>query len=137
MDTTYTLDHAFTGIWLSEYTYHSTTKDADINAKGYVRVFEKDTTLVIESVPGLMESYCLLRLTKDGDILTGSWQEHTSPHGDYKGAVYYGAIQMVLSDNGKAMSGQWVGFGKRMDIKTGPWKITFAALSVENLVKPL
>jgi len=62
-------------------------------------------------------------LTIDGSVVTGSWVEQTAKDGYYRGARYHGAIQMLIEPTGTRMAGKWVGFGKEMDINTGPWEL--------------
>jgi hypothetical protein len=35
-------------------------------------------------------------LTANGQVLTGTWSKETNPVGYYQGAVYRGAIQLLL-----------------------------------------
>lgn len=127
MDDTNNTPHLnnFSGIWLSDYTYHSSSKDEKLVSQHYVRVYPKGNELVIESVPEVNDSYMLARFSVDGDVATGSWQEVTDPKGDYKGTIYHGAAQLIISKDGKSLKGQWVGFGKNMDVKTGPWEFSY------------
>jgi len=37
----------------------------------------------------------------------------------------HGAIQMLVEPTGRRMTGKWVGFGKGMEINTGPWELIF------------
>ena len=60
-------------------------------------------------------------LTANGQVLTGTWTEETNPAGYYHGAVYHGAIQLLLEPTGRRMTGKWVGFGRDFDLNTGPW----------------
>ncbi len=120
-----TMTNQFSGIWRSDYTYHSSDRDEDLLSQHYVRIYPKGNELIIESSPGVNESYMLARFTMDGNVLTGSWQEVTDPKGDYKGTIYYGAAQLILTDDGKKMKGKWVGFGKNMEVKTGPWEFVY------------
>jgi hypothetical protein len=80
---------------------------------------------VFESVPHKNKSYLFIRLFVDGNIATGSWQEETDPQGYYKGAIYHGAIQLTLHNNGKTMRGKWLGYGKDMQINVGPWELAY------------
>ena len=117
--------HHFTGIWRSDYTYHSSDRDADATSVHYVRLYPKGGELVLESIPEANSSYLVARFWLDDHVATGSWQEVTSTEGDYHGAIYHGAAQLIIDDDYKAMSGKWVGFGKRMEVKTGPWTLTY------------
>jgi hypothetical protein len=62
-------------------------------------------------------------LTQNGAVLTGTWSERTDPQGYYQGAVYHGAIQLLLEPSGRRMAGKWVGFGRDWDVNTGPWTL--------------
>jgi hypothetical protein len=116
-------DYDFSGVWHSTYTYPSTSRNGTFTGEHELQFFRAGNQLVVQSLPNDTGSYALLRLTVDGRVLTGTWHEYTSPEGYYKGATYYGAIQFVLSEDGDSMHGKWVGFGKRMDVKTGDWKL--------------
>jgi len=56
-------------------------------------------------------------------VITGTWTEETNPGGYYQGAVYHGAIQMLVEPTGRKMSGKWAGFGRDFDVNTGPWSL--------------
>jgi hypothetical protein len=62
-------------------------------------------------------------VTVNGAVVTGSWTEETNPGGYYQGAVYHGAIQLLLEPTGRKMTGKWVGFGRDFDLNTGPWTL--------------
>jgi hypothetical protein len=118
-------NNTFSGIWLSTYTYHSSVRDANLESKHYVRAYPKKDLLIMETIPEVNDSYMLARFTLDGNIATGTWQEGTSPKGAYKGVIYHGAGQLIISDDGKSFKGKWVGFGKTMEVKTGDWEFTY------------
>ncbi|MEK7152922.1 MAG: hypothetical protein AAB834_03175 [Patescibacteria group bacterium] len=113
------------GIWRSRYEYPSSSRNGVFFAEHYVRVMRVGSAFVVESIPEVNDSYLILRLSLDDSIATGSWQECTSPTGYYKGAIYHGAIQLVIDKDHKRMKGKWVGFNKRMEIKTGSWEFTY------------
>jgi hypothetical protein len=117
--------NTISGIWLSTYMYHSSMRDKDLEGRHYVRAYPKGDLLIMETIPGANDSYMLARFNLDGNIATGTWQEGTSPKGDYKGAIYHGAGQLVLSEDKKSLKGKWVGFGKTMEVKTGTWEFTY------------
>lgn len=125
MDDADTNSNKYTGIWRSDYTYHNSDRNEDLLSQHYVRMYPKGNELIVESVPNVNESYMLARFSVDGTVLTGSWQEATDPKGDYKGTIYYGAAQLIISDDGKKFKGKWVGFGKNMEVKTGPWEFVY------------
>jgi hypothetical protein len=122
------------GIWRSEYTYRNSDRDADFQSKNYVRLYPKGGELVVESIPDKNKSYLVARFWLDGNVATGSWQEVTSPEGHYQGAIYHGAAQLIIDSSRKSMAGKWVGFGKKMEVKTGPW--TFIYLGEDESVIP-
>jgi hypothetical protein len=113
------------GIWRSDYIYRSSDRNEDRKSVEYVRFYPNKYGFVVETVPKANESYELARFSVEGDVVTGTWQSNTSPKGDYKGAVYHGAAQLIISDDGKRLAGKWVGFGKNMVVKTGPWEFTY------------
>jgi hypothetical protein len=119
------ISNDFSGIWRSDYTYHNSDQDKDFLSQHYVRLYVKDNQLIAESVSDLNESYMLARFSVDGDIVTGSWQEVTDPQGNYQGTIYHGAAQLILSEDKKSLKGKWVGFGKNMEVKTGPWEFVY------------
>lgn len=115
----------FLGIWRSDYTYHNSELESDELSSQYVRIYRKADELIVESIPEPDGSYMYARFSMDGSIATGSWQQVTSPNGDYKGLIYHGAGQLLLSKDQTQLTGKWVGFGKQMEIKTGPWKFVY------------
>ncbi len=120
-----TSSNHLSGIWRSDYIYHSSGRDADLQSRHYVRLYPKGGELVVESVPAANNSYLVARFWLDGNVATGSWQEVTSLEGEYNGAIYHGAAQLIIDAERKHMEGKWVGFGKKMEVKTGPWKFTY------------
>ncbi len=116
---------ALSGIWRSTYRYTSSGRDnQEFEGQHYVRAHSQGRRLVFESVPD-SKSYVLIRLSFDGEAATGSWEEQTDPNGYYKGATYYGAIQFMVTKDGKGLSGKWAGFGKEGDVNTGPWRLEY------------
>ena len=121
----------FSGIWHSHYRYPSTSRNADFVDDHLVRVHQYDRQIIIESLPDQKgKSYLMLHLTLQGGVATGTWQEETERHGYYKGAVYYGAIQVVIDKDKKHMQGKWLGFGKDMGVEVGPWSFTYVGEEV-------
>ena len=118
-----------TGIWLSSYDYESTGRGATFTSHHYVAVVQHGTRLQVRSTPG-SRSRLLMDLTANGQVLTGTWTEETSPAGDDKGAVYHGAIQLLLEPTGRKMTGKWVGFGRDFDLNTGPWTLELITSTV-------
>ena len=79
-----------------------------------------------------MESLLTLDLTVDDSVVTGTWIERTSPTGYYNGAVYRGAIQLLINPTGTRMTGRWLGFDKESQINTGDWEFTLATASTSK-----
>jgi transcriptional regulator with XRE-family HTH domain len=118
-----------TGIWLSTYKYVSSGRDnTEFVGKHYVVVLQHGDTLKVQSLPnGSLnpDSPLWMELSIDRHIVTGSWTEETAKDGYYRGAVYHGAIQMLVEPTGTRMHGMWVGFGKEFEVNTGPWELEF------------
>lgn len=120
-----------TAIWLSSYDYESTSRGATFNSKHHVMVLQRGARLTVKSLPA-SASKLSLDMNVNGQVVTGNWWEQTNEAGYYQGAVYYGAIQMLLDTTGRRMNGQWVGFGRNMVTKTGPWTLTLVETSVDQ-----
>ena len=120
------LQSNLSGIWQSRYTYTSSTQSGEHEGKHKVRIFQSRDKLVIESTPD-NNSYLVMRLAVDehNNVATGTWQEVTATDGHYKGAVYHGAIQLLIDPNNKRMSGKWLGFSKDRQVNVGPWELTY------------
>ncbi|MCF3103928.1 XRE family transcriptional regulator [Streptomyces roseoverticillatus] len=129
-------DHGtLSGIWLSRYEYHSSGRGADFTGEHYVVVLQHGNKLTARSLPegsSNPQSPLSLDLTVDGNVVTGTWREETAQDGYYAGAVYHGAVQLLVEPTGRKMSGKWVGFGKDFDVNTGPWELTFKDASTSK-----
>lgn len=118
----------FSGIWHSRYDFTTASKDSGFTDEYDVRIYPASgNEIVIQSLPNDKESYILLRLIRDGRILTGTWYEQTAPTGHYKGVTYYGPIQLVLDEDGNAMRGMWFGVDDQMEMQGGNQIITRGA----------
>lgn len=115
---------ALSGIWRSEYTYTS-TKRGEVRRRHHVIVREVGNRLHCESLPGSNDSPIFLDFTRDGPALTGTWTERTAIEGHYRGAVYHGALQLLVDLTGRRAEGKWVGFDKSFQVDSGPWKLSF------------
>lgn len=58
--------------------------------------------------------------------------EQTASEGYYRGARYFGALQMLAEPTGRRMAGKWVGFGKDFDVNTGPWELRLLDTSTDK-----
>jgi transcriptional regulator with XRE-family HTH domain len=121
--TTTTSTQNLDGIWRSEYTYYSSGRQQHFTGVHYVIVRQTGQQLSIESLPHTTGSELSLSLSVDGLFATGSWQERTSPTGYYQGAIYRGAIQLLITPSLTQMTGKWLGFGKDFTIDNGDWSL--------------
>ncbi|HEV7454268.1 MAG TPA: hypothetical protein VGO07_03335 [Candidatus Saccharimonadales bacterium] len=116
-------NYDFSGVWLSTYTFTSGVTGDLLETEHYVTMQRLGNQLVIQSIPNTSGSYMMARFTLDGPIATGSYQSQNSPLSSTKGAIYYGAAQLVLDDNGKIFRGMGIGYGKDMKVKPSDWQI--------------
>jgi len=114
-----------TGVWLSTYEYFSSGREGSFKNSHYVVLLQRDDRATIRSLNGPAKSLLTMELQIEGSVVTGTWAEETERDGYYRGAKYFGAIQMVADPTGRRMVGKWVGFGKEMETNTGPWVLTF------------
>jgi hypothetical protein len=113
----------FSGVWHSKYTYTSTGRRSDFIGEHYVAIRQKGHRLLGESVPASNGSVLNLDLSLTGSVATGTWSERTSPAGYYRGAVYHGAIQLVIDPMGKTMTGKWLGFDREFAVCSDTWEL--------------
>lgn len=120
-----------TGIWRSRYEYVSSGRGGETFAdEHYVVIIQHGAKLQVRSLPESNTSKLMMDLTANGAVMTGTWTEQTNPDGYYQGAVYHGAIQMLLEPTGRKMTGKWVGFGRDFDLNTGPWVLELVSSDV-------
>jgi hypothetical protein len=115
----------YSGVWLSRYEYFSSGREGTFTGRHYVVLLQHGDRLTVRSLPGSSDSPLTMDLTVEGNVITGTWVEQTSTDSYYRGARYHGAIQMLVEPTGRRMVGKWVGFGKEMDVNTGPWELIF------------
>ncbi|GAB4049190.1 hypothetical protein GCM10028775_16610 [Catellatospora paridis] len=120
------------GIWLSRYEYHSSGREGTFTGLHHVVLLQHGDRLTVRSLPGSSDSPLTMDLTVDGNVVTGTWVEQTATDGYYRGARYHGAIQLLVEPTGRRMAGKWVGFGKEMDVNTGPWELVFQEASTNK-----
>jgi transcriptional regulator with XRE-family HTH domain len=124
-------DGPHTGIWLSEYEYHSSSRDETFTSRHYMTVLHRGAALLVHSVPA-SASRVSIDMNVNGQVVTGVWTERTRTEGYYRGAVYYGALQMLLEPTGRRMTGKWVGFGRDMTVNTGGWSLTLVDAGTDD-----
>ncbi|MFI7600168.1 XRE family transcriptional regulator [Actinoplanes sp. NPDC049681] len=115
----------YSGVWLSRYDFYSSSRDSTYTGEHFVVVLQHGDRLTVRSLPSSATSSLTMDLTVDGPVVTGTWVEQTEADGYYRGARYHGAIQMLAEPTGRRIRGKWVGFGKDMDVNTGPWELVF------------
>lgn len=118
----------YAGIWLSRYQYFSSGRDDELTGLHYVVILHHGNRLTVQSLPNASlnpKSPLSMDLKVEQHVATGSWKEETDPDGYYRGAVYHGAIQMLVEPTGRRMEGKWVGFGKDFEVNSGPWELVF------------
>lgn len=114
----------YSGVWLSRYEYPSSSRGGTYVGLHHVLVLQHADRLTVKALPG-NGSDLSMDLSIDGSVVTGTWVEVTEVDGYYRGARYHGTIQMVVDPTGRRMAGMWAGFGRDMDINTGPWTLEF------------
>lgn len=125
----------YSGVWLSRYEYFSSGRDAQFVGLHHVVVLQHGDRLTIRSLPNgcsNVNSPLTMDLTVDGSVVTGTWVEQTAKEGYYRGARYHGAVQMLAEPTGRRLAGKWIGFGKEMDVNTGPWELVFRDASTDR-----
>lgn len=110
------------GNWTSRYTYHE-----DENGSEHTVVLSMEGNLLTgQSTPQPDGSSISLQLDYDPEnhTLTGTWREATSPTSEYKGAVFHGALQLILNTENSIAEGRWVGFNSSCTkVNTGRWSL--------------
>lgn len=114
----------FSGVWHSVYHYISTSLPGLFDSEHDVKIVQEGEHLIIESLPNDEKSYLVMRLKLDSGVATGTWEEHSSPSGYYKGEIYTGAIQLILTDQGDMFHGMYVAHDRRKEVRSGYWEIT-------------
>lgn len=122
----------YSGVWLSRYEYFSSGRGTPFVDQHYVVLLQHGDRLTVRSLPGSARSSMSIDMSVDGSVVTGTWVEQTDPGGYYRGARYHGALQLIVEPTGRRMAGKWVGFGKDMDINTGPWEMIFQDASTSK-----
>ena len=120
------------GVWLSRYEYHSSGREGTFTQQHHVVLLQHGDRLTVRSLPHSADSALSMDLTVAGNVVTGTWTEQTATAGYYRGARYHGAIQMLAEPTGRRLVGKWVGFGKEMDVNTGPWELVFQDASTSK-----
>ncbi len=119
-------NNEFSGVWYCGYSYPSNQHEGQDLSEYYGVMYQKGNKLTLQSLPNHAESTLLLKLTVVDDLATGYWEEGTSPTGEFAGAIYSGAVQLIVADDGKHMQGKWVGIGQDDGVRKiygGEWTL--------------
>jgi hypothetical protein len=117
-------EYDFSGVWRSTYYHESDRRGPGMYESTHLLMAQRRGSKVIfQSLPEKDGSFLLARLNLDGRIASGGWEEQTSPDGPFKGARFYGPLQLVLDEDGQAFHGLWLGVGMNMYVKSGKWEI--------------
>ncbi len=117
------------GKWWCRYWFPSNKKEGEEKSEYKVTIHHNGKNIILESLPNTDESYMLARMVIDGDVATGTWQEHTAKNGEFAGTVYSGALQLLLNGDNDRLDGLWVGIGQETGEKkiySGKWEIVRA-----------
>lgn len=117
-------EYDFSGVWISSYRYAGRSLKDIRDTEHFVVMHKRGNHLIVESIPNTKGSYMMARFKLDGRVATGTYHSQNSPNSAAEGALYYGAAQLVLDEDGKALRGKGVGFGKDMSIKVTDWELT-------------
>jgi hypothetical protein len=116
----------FSGVWHStKHFFHVFEKKTALDEHD-MQVHQTGNRIVAQSIPNDEKSYMILSLTLDGRTLTGTYHEQSSPDGPFKGKGYYGALQLLIDEDGKSIRGKWVGLDTHLNMQTGDWELTRA-----------
>lgn len=118
----------FAGTWRCKHRYPSRDDTGEDLSENVMKADVKGNYLVLHSEPNAEGSYMFIRLAIDDLLATGSWHETASVDGSFNGAMYSGAGQLIISDDGKRMKGKWAGIGydhaaNESKIYTGDWEL--------------
>jgi hypothetical protein len=111
------------GEWTSRYVYH----DGTATSEHTVSLEHAGDNLLVGKGTDEAGSQLSLELEHDehNNVLTGTWQEVTSPTGEYRGEIFHGALQLIVNSSLDNAAGLWVGFNTaRKRINVGPWSLT-------------
>ncbi|MCF4119869.1 hypothetical protein L1785_02650 [Antribacter sp. KLBMP9083] len=125
----------FSGIWHSRYVYRRPGTVEEIVGEHYVVARQQGSRFVAQGLPHSTGSELRLELNLDPPVATGTWRETTSPTGQYRGATYHGALQMVIDPSRQNLSGMWLGFGRRFTVNAGEWTLTRQETSTSKAVQ--
>ncbi len=113
----------YTGKWNLNYWYPCSIHKVEEVSEYVVNIYDKDGAIILESEEMPNKSYIFARLTIDGKLAIGTWQETTAPEGEFKGAIYSGAFAMLFNEDNTAAEGKVIGNSKEPTIFHGRWQM--------------
>jgi hypothetical protein len=122
----------YSGVWVSRYEYFSSGRSDTFTERHFVVLLQHGQRVTARSLPGSSDSSLSMDLTVDANVITGTWVEETASAGYYRGARYHGAIQLLVEPTGRRLAGKWIGFGKELEVNTGPWELNFEDASTSK-----
>lgn len=132
ISTTTTSERGLEGIWHSQYRYRSSRQSEEQVGEHYVVARQHGKRLIAQGLPHSTGSQVRLELALEPPVATGTWRETTAPDGNYRGATYHGALQMVIDPSGRSMRGMWLGFGRHFSVNAGEWTLTWQEGSISK-----
>ncbi len=114
----------FSGIWHMVYHFTSSQRPGNFDSEYDLKITEEGDHIIMDSLANAEQSHMFVRVTQNGKILTGTWQESTSPEGFYKGVVYEGAVQLAMDLENGRMVGKWLTYGADGKVGAGDWEMT-------------
>jgi hypothetical protein len=126
------------GLWLCRYSYDSDPDESDPNKTMPVNHEEVQLIEIRQlgkfiwgkNLSGNNHFYNIKATFHQARYVTGEWRNNTERDN------YHGAFQFVVVPMGKKMNGQWVGFGKKGKVKSGPWDwILLNGKVKDNIIK--
>ena len=114
--------------WKLTHWYPSNNHEGEDSDEHEMKSYWHESTLILESLPQDNGSYMLARLHLQDNVATGNWYENASLTGEYKGAQYSGAGQLIVDPTTHHMEGLWAGAGynhdsNKLQVYSGRWKI--------------
>jgi len=106
------------------YHFTSSRRPGNFDSEYDLKITDKGVHIVMESLPNPEQSHMFVHAILNGKVLTGTWQEATSPEGFYKGIVYEGAVQLAVDLERGKMVGKWLTYGSDGKVGSGDWEMT-------------
>ncbi|OVE78815.1 hypothetical protein BVY00_01730 [bacterium G20] len=108
--------------WESRYTYPVDESGVQEESLHIVKFeYAGGSRTYVTSLPG-QESTLWMDLMLQENILSGIWQEETSPSGRYRGELFHGVIHLIMNSACTRAEGKWLGHNqRRTKVNVGEW----------------